>query len=310
MTTPQARQPLLRRLFRRGERTRGQSIVEFALILPVFLLLFGTTLDLGRIAAARVTVENAAREGAFEASAKNATYDSTHAWAGSQGSWNPAAPPTCSQSKDSVTCRALLEARAGSIVSITPWDVSRTCAVSLAPPSSACGKGMGNTATVTVTGRMALLTPILRPLLGGQAQLTFSASSTTQVETLPTPSGMPAPTPTPTPTGSPSPTPTPTPTPPTCTLPSAGFTHSESPNSMKAPVTETLKDTSTSSGGASCAITLWYWDFGDGYTTTTTTAGATVSHPYIVPGTFKITLTVTNPAGSKTSGAVTITVKA
>ena len=56
-----------RRRAARRDRRRGQSVVEFALILPVFLLLFGSALDLGRLYAAQVTVTNAAREGAFQA---------------------------------------------------------------------------------------------------------------------------------------------------------------------------------------------------------------------------------------------------
>ena len=51
-----------------AERSRGQSLVEFALLLPVFMLFFATTLDLGRLAAAQLSVANAAKEGAFQAS--------------------------------------------------------------------------------------------------------------------------------------------------------------------------------------------------------------------------------------------------
>jgi hypothetical protein len=56
-----------RRVRRRGPRSRGQSLVEFALILPVFLMFFGAVLDLGRVAAAQITVTNVAREAAFQA---------------------------------------------------------------------------------------------------------------------------------------------------------------------------------------------------------------------------------------------------
>jgi hypothetical protein len=49
----------------RTRKSRGQSIVEFANVLPVFLLLFATILDLGRIRA-RISVTNAAR-GTFQA---------------------------------------------------------------------------------------------------------------------------------------------------------------------------------------------------------------------------------------------------
>ena len=57
-------------------RTRGQSLVELALILPVFMLFFAAVLDLGRIAAAQVAVENAAREGAFQAAKTPTSFDS------------------------------------------------------------------------------------------------------------------------------------------------------------------------------------------------------------------------------------------
>ena len=48
-------------------RTLGQSLVEFALVLPVFLLFFAAALDLGRVFYANITLNNAAREGAFQA---------------------------------------------------------------------------------------------------------------------------------------------------------------------------------------------------------------------------------------------------
>src|SRR6476659_4703004 len=44
-------------------RTLGQSMVEFALILPVMLLLVAAAVDLGRLFFAYVAVENAAKEG-------------------------------------------------------------------------------------------------------------------------------------------------------------------------------------------------------------------------------------------------------
>ncbi len=49
---------------RTTDRSRGQSIVEFALILPVFVLLLVGILDLGRAVYAFNTINNAAREGA------------------------------------------------------------------------------------------------------------------------------------------------------------------------------------------------------------------------------------------------------
>ncbi len=55
----------LPRLQHRRHRTRGQSMVEFVLVLPVMLLLLGATIDLGRLFYSYVAVENAAKEGAL-----------------------------------------------------------------------------------------------------------------------------------------------------------------------------------------------------------------------------------------------------
>ena len=46
-------------------RTRGQSLVELALILPVFMLFFAAVLDLGRIAAAQIAVAERGARGRF-----------------------------------------------------------------------------------------------------------------------------------------------------------------------------------------------------------------------------------------------------
>jgi Flp pilus assembly protein TadG len=54
------------RLVRRPER-RGQALVEFALILPVFVLVLVGLFDAGRAVFAATTVNNAAREGARQA---------------------------------------------------------------------------------------------------------------------------------------------------------------------------------------------------------------------------------------------------
>ena len=48
--------------FARNNRRRGQTLVEFALILPIFLLMMLGILDLGRAVYAYHTINNAARE--------------------------------------------------------------------------------------------------------------------------------------------------------------------------------------------------------------------------------------------------------
>jgi Flp pilus assembly protein TadG len=52
------------RLARRRPAGRGQALVEFALVIPVFLLLLIALFDLGRAVFAYNTLSNAAREGA------------------------------------------------------------------------------------------------------------------------------------------------------------------------------------------------------------------------------------------------------
>lgn len=52
------------RLFRRGAGERGQSMVEFALAVPIFILVLVGVFDLGRAVYAYSTLNNAAREAA------------------------------------------------------------------------------------------------------------------------------------------------------------------------------------------------------------------------------------------------------
>ena len=52
------------KLGRRIIKSPGQSLVEFALILPILLILILGALDIGRIITTKIAVTNAAREGA------------------------------------------------------------------------------------------------------------------------------------------------------------------------------------------------------------------------------------------------------
>jgi len=209
-----------------------------------------------------------------------------------------------------------LEAKASG-VTIAPADVSVTCSV------AGCPTGLGNQVTVGVVGHFQLLTPILAPFFGGTTAVTFTRSATNQIETLPvpptsapaststptpTPSATPTPTPSPTgtagatPTPTPSASPTPSPTP-NCTLPSAGFQYQYSPSTRVAPVTLTVTNTTTS---PFCPITAWFWKFGDN---TTSTEMSPPPHVYVTRGNYKVTLTVTNAAGTDTTGAVQVRVR-
>lgn len=152
----------LRRHFR--QRTLGQSFVEFALILPVFLLFLAATLDLGRVFYANITLNNAAREGAFQAAQTPELYESGQ---------------PCDQATNRVVCRVQNES-VGSMVAIKPNDISMSCSL------TGCPAAAGSTVTVSVQGTFKLITPLLSIVFGGQT-LNLSSSATAQIEYLPDP---------------------------------------------------------------------------------------------------------------------------
>jgi Flp pilus assembly protein TadG len=144
------------------QRTLGQSFVEFALILPIFLLFLAATIDLGRVFYANITLNNAAREGAFQAAQTPQFYDDGQ---------------PCDQATNKVVCRVQNET-VGSMISIQPDDIDMTC-----QPAS-CPEAEGATVTVDVEGEFRLITPILSFVFGGQ-NLHLASSATAQIEYLP-----------------------------------------------------------------------------------------------------------------------------
>jgi hypothetical protein len=145
-------------------RTLGQSLVEFALVLPVFLLFFAAALDLGRVFYANISLNNAAREGAFQAAITPALYIEDQA---------------CDQATNRVVCRIQNETR-GSMIAIAPTDIDVTCSV------PGCANDPGSLVTVEVRGRFRLITPLLSIVFGGQ-DLDLSSSAVAQIEYLPDP---------------------------------------------------------------------------------------------------------------------------
>jgi PKD repeat protein len=145
-------------------RTLGQSLVEFALVLPVFLLFFAAALDLGRVFYANISLNNAAREGAFQAAITPALYIEDQA---------------CDPATNRVVCRIQNETR-GSMIAIAPTDIDVTCSV------PGCANDPGSLVTVEVRGRFRLITPLLSIVFGGQ-DLDLSSSAVAQIEYLPDP---------------------------------------------------------------------------------------------------------------------------
>src|SRR5690606_29119745 len=61
----------------------------------------------------------------------------------------------------------------------------------------------------------------------------------------------------------------------------------------------------STSGDADGTITSYLWDFGDG---TTPGVGSTATHAYSTPGTYVVTLTVTDDRGASSATTLEVTV--
>jgi len=128
--------------------TRGQALVEFALILPVLLLLIFGTIDAGRLVFTYNTVSNAARDGARVAIVNQSTTGTN----------------TC----DTTVATAYpvgCAIQAGLALNLADTDIT----VTYRDPTdtTACTPiAMGCLAVVQVTGHWQALTPIVGSVIG------------------------------------------------------------------------------------------------------------------------------------------------
>jgi len=151
--------------------SRGQALVELALILPVLLLLLLGAIDFGRVFYSQITVNDAAREGALEGSRNPTSF-----LAGT-------ACTSANKETNRIMCRTLNEAKGG-FVTVAPADVSVSCSTGTCPAAPA----LGQTISVAVAGRMTLLTPFIGAVFGSQT-LALSGSATAQLNAAPTVTG-------------------------------------------------------------------------------------------------------------------------
>lgn len=172
---------------------RGQGLVELALILPIALLLVAGAIDAGRLFFARISIENAAREGAVFAMG-NPLCDT-------------AARATC-EDPNTADWHVRNEAN-----DLGPLTISYSCYANMSGSGTWVAKSItdcadGDRYDVEVSTEFSFLMPILSPILGETIDLRATASSVVLNEAYD-----------PTATPIPWPTPTPTPTPPPCTVP-------------------------------------------------------------------------------------------
>lgn len=221
--------------------SRGQGLVEFALILPILTLLMVMALDFGRVFFGWVALNNAARIGADFA-------------AGHADAWDGV--PDTEQAEEQARYQELIlnDLQALNCTLPAPDPVED-------PVFS--GFEDGDPVEVTLKCEFGLMTPLAEGIFGGPVPLTAQSDFfvyRTMNANLPPP----PPTPTPTPTPAPSPTATPAP----CAAPIAAFEGRVGtlppPPSGKSALVVSFTDQSTA--GAACPIDSWLWEFGDGTT--------------------------------------------
>jgi Flp pilus assembly protein TadG len=144
---------------RRRCRSAGQSLVELALILPVFLLLLLTSLDLGRLLYSQIAITNAAKEGALVAS---------------QGGTFQAGAP-CNETTNTVMCGVLTEAKGGFVeVDQTRVGLQPAVCDDDAPYPTT---GSPPDVTVSVEAPFHVLTPIVSTIVGSDPMLGATAEA-------------------------------------------------------------------------------------------------------------------------------------
>jgi Flp pilus assembly protein TadG len=154
----------------RRNKSAGQSLVEFALILPVFLVLTLGVVDGARIFSAYIAITNGAREGALYAASgtnysKWCSTTSTVACPAGYTSGNQSTDP------DNIAYRVQQEAN----------GLTQSALILSAP---ACDNGTCNSSstkvTVTVNYSMTLFVPLISAIMGKPVQMTATTSAVIQ----------------------------------------------------------------------------------------------------------------------------------
>ncbi len=155
LRAPKPNRARLRTPFRGPRSHLGQSVVEFALIVPVFILLLLMAVDFGRLFFSYVQVTNAAREGAAYA----------------------AAAPTDTVG---ISARALQETSVQGQAGEHPLVVTASCAnqagTAMACSAAPGGTGQGNTVTVKVEEPFGFLTPLMSQFVGNAFKIGSSST--------------------------------------------------------------------------------------------------------------------------------------
>jgi Flp pilus assembly protein TadG len=158
---------------------RGQTLVEFALVLPIFLLLVFAVIDGGRYIFLSSALSNAAREGARLGSVEASWKGSADATCGTPG--GPVCPANTGQLLTHITAAANRQ--------MAPFGTVENLYVACDPSGSApptgswttktcTGNAAGGTISVRVTYTWDAITPLVANIMGS---ITTSGSATVSI---------------------------------------------------------------------------------------------------------------------------------
>jgi PKD repeat protein len=247
------------------DRSRGQSLAEFALVLPIILFLTLTALDFGRVYLGYINLQNMARIAANFA-------------ANNPEAWTPTADPTLQATRNQTKTKYQNEILGDAVA--TNCNLPLVAGVRTAPNPTFTDADLdgtpeiGDTAHVAITCSFGVITPGISRVVGSTVQV--SAASTFPVKTgMTVPAGSVV-------VGS---------------APNAAFMGNgvQAPSSLSGttPFTVTFNDTSGSNP------TNWAWDF-DGNLSTIESTERDPVHQFTAAGTYVVTLTASNLYGSST----------
>jgi len=174
---------------------RGQGLVEFAITVPVVLLMITFGVDFGRVFLGWVTLNNAVRVGANYAALNPAGFQSP--------------------------VDLVVQGEYRRLINAETQGINCTMPTTIPNPTYPSGTTLGDPAVVAITCRFSLITPIIGNILGRTINVSASASFPVRagsIDGVPVGHGLPSfspgvPTPSPIATGTPAPTATVAPTP-------------------------------------------------------------------------------------------------
>jgi Flp pilus assembly protein TadG len=151
----------------RRERSVGQSVAEFALVLPVFLMMVFAVLDMGRVVWGTVELNNAAREGARYASVHGGGQVTVCQTGPNLGAAAPAGCPAWtpdSKEPTRVATRNYAFTTGSNVHVYVCYYATTPCADN--GDEAGVDNGRGAYVTVKVTTTMNLITPALFGMTG------------------------------------------------------------------------------------------------------------------------------------------------